>query len=306
MGILQGLSYAAKNVWSGIKFIGRKILEGLKFVGEKIVEVSRAFIGGVQVIVKRITSLVNLDTIISVLVDFGLILLSPVVLLLGLIFISSIILFGRRGGGGGNDNDNDNDSQNDDNLNNQNNDRINQEQNENENENLNNQNHFVINRPAQAPNFDEEVEERSYDHTHTFLNDVNAYIHEPNSIEGYERSNPYTFSIQNDFQQNIRNNINNNDDSDLSDNNNIHSNVMFSQVNFRQNRERSLFYLLFENDINNTENGRRIINRIRNDLRQSLGQNYVVTIIEDEGNGERPIEDIQNINDISTIQMVIN
>ena len=68
----------------------------------------------------------------------------------------------------------------------------------------------------------------------------------------------------------------------------------------------ALYHLLnaegyFTNEINNRDNGIRILNDILNKLKESLGNNYNINIQEDG----RTIDDISNIEDISTIEMAI-
>ena len=160
-----------------------------------------------------------------------------------------------------------------------------------------------------TPNFDEEARNRIVDQTDLFLQDVNSYINDPYSFLS-SRSHLYTFlnGKEKDLNQKDNNNNDNaNNDDDLNINNSIDSNVMVSEVYYRYNEQRSLYYLMLVNDTgeDNLDNGRNIINRIRSNLREKLGDNYRVNIIEAEDE-DREVENIQSINDISTIQITIN
>ena len=157
-------------------------------------------------------------------------------------------------------------------------------------------------------NFNEEARNRNVDQTDLFLRDVNSYINDPYSFLS-SRVYLYTFlnGKEEDLNQKDNNNDNVNNDDDLNINNSIDSNVMVSEVYYRYNEQRSLYYLILVNDVeeDNLDNGRNIINRIRSDLRESLGDNYRVNIIEAEDE-YREVENIQSINDISTIKIAIN
>ena len=174
---------------------------------------------------------------------------------------------------------------------------------------MNNQIHFELNRQAQAPNFDEEARNRNVDQTDLFLRDVKTYINDPYSFLS-SRSQLYTFlnGKEEDLNQKDNNNNDNvNNDDDLNINNSIDSNSMACKVFYEYNEQRSLYYLSLVNyaEEDNLDNGRNIINRIRSNLREYLGDNYRVNIIEAEGE-YREVENIQSINDISTIKIKIN
>ena len=232
--------------------------------------------------VRKIQSIVS--NIHEILLRFKLGLLGALNTFLEFIYITWKMKFGN------NNNDNDNNNAN------------NQRQNVNNHENKNNK--IVVEKNQQPhPNLDEKVDERKYNHKNIFLDNVKSFITDSNLNFSHVISYSYSFTY-NDTEDILNvNDINNNDDnaSELNENNNISSKVMISHVSFKFNEQCSLYYLDFDNKINNKDNGRRILNDILNKLKESLGNNYNINIQEDG----RTIDDISNIEDISTIEMAI-
>ena len=286
---VSGVVYVAKKVWSGIKYIVKKILQGGILRAQQFENLYRTFIGGVEVMVREIKSIVS--NISEILVRFKLGLLGALNTFLKFIYITWKMYFG--------DNNNHNDNNNDNDNNNSNNQR----QNGNNHENKNNKIVVEINQQPHQ-NLDEKVDERKYNHKNIFLDNVKSFITDSNL--NFSPDSYYTYSFTyNDIEDILNvNDINNNDDnaSMLNENNNISSNVMISRVYFRFNEQWSLYYLDFNNEIKNKDNGIRILNDILNKLKESLGNNYNINILEDD----KAIDDISNIDDISTIEMAIN
>ena len=286
---VSGVVYVAKKVWSGIKYIVKKILQGGILRAQQFENLYRTFIGGVEVMVREIKSIVS--NISEILVRFKLGLLGALNTFLKFIYITWKMYFG--------DNNNHNDNNNDNDNNNSNNQR----QNGNNHENKNNKIVVEINQQPHQ-NLDEKVDERKYNHKNIFLDNVKSFITDSNLNFSPDSSYIYSFTYSDTEDILNVNDINNNDDnaSKLNENNNISSNVMISQVSFKFNEHWSLYYLDFTNEINNRDNGIRILNDILNKLKESLGNNYNINIQEDG----RAIDDISNIEDISTIEMAIN
>ena len=263
----------AKKVFNGIKYIGLTIWNGIKNAAEIVIDGIVGFVNGIKTIVRENKLLVEVLIIVGVIIDF--ILFSPETLLLGLMFLSYLILFGIVSNVSNNEDDNDDDE---------------------EDVNDDEENHIQNPRRDNNPNFEQEQRERRLDLSNDFLNNTQSYINDVINNPGYEPeiSTLYTFTLNND---DIIAQIS---DSEL---NNEIQNVLVSTVYYKVSfhNEIKLISLSFLNDIEDIQLGKRILNKIKDQLDRVYHNNVRFVETFDD---PREVE-LEQINDITTIVMVI-
>ena len=280
MGVIAS---AAKKVWSGIKNIAKKIWNGIKTVAKKVVQVVKkvavVIVNGIKKTIQVVAS-IALAAIKVIVSTFALVLFSPLILLLGIIFISSKIIFGR------NNNDNNN------------NDENNNNENDNDDNNNENKESPVSQDPNNIPNFENEPKEKSLNLTNVFLEDTRSFINNVIQIPDLTSSATYTFDLKDDTiivdkkkEEEISNDISNNYEPD----------ILNSNVTYQYNSVQKYIKLSFENEINDIDLGKEIIKKIKNNLDRLF--HNTIKILETEDDSQEV--NIDNISNINTLLMII-
>lgn len=273
----------AKKVWGGIKNIAKKVWNGIKTAAKAVAKVVKKvaviIVNGIKKTIQVVAS-IAIQAIKVVLTTFALILFSPLFLLLGVIFLTGWIIFGR------NRNNNDNNNNNGDEENNDDNDENNQENKYNLNNN-------------DKPNFENEPKKKETNLMKVFLEDVRSFIKEAGKCPDVKQSFTYTFELKDDK---IIAEKKDNQNSETSDE--PKQNILCSNIDYEYNDENKYLKLSFENDINDTELGKEILKKIKSCL-DSLYNNAVrfTEIIEESEFQEIEIDSISNI---ETVSMIIN
>ena len=304
MGIVANF---ANKIYSGIKKVGYLIWNGMKtFIPQVIEEGKKVFVGfvnGIKIIKQGVISLVN--TVIRGFQKLKLFLVET--LSLGLEYLSSKIKFGRTNISGQNENQyielqciqnplSDN--------------------NEEENQHVQNrlsiikENQYIQNPLSDNPDLDEEPKKRGIDLKNVFFEGTESYINEVINNPDYEPTNRhlYHFTLEDDIVVSQRYESESESDSESesesdSELNNSVVNVLCSHVNYEviNNNGIKLISLSFENVIEDIELGKRILNKIKDQLNRKYPNN--VRVVETLDN---QIEvEIEQITDIDTINMVI-
>ena len=291
---MGGVINFAKNVYSGIKNVGYQIWNGIKNVATKVFEIGErvvvGFVNGIKKIIK-VASSILINAIKGVLLIFKLILFSVGILLLGLVYLSSLIIFGLLNlqkkiqdpeKEEPQDNNDQNMADNDGNQNNQN--QNGEEQDQLYQQNLNNN-----------PNFNNEPKEKKTNLKDDFFEAIESYINEVRNnpdLEPHIKRYIYTFK---DDDINERQQAS---DSD-SEINVSEPNVLSSQVKFQV--DDGQISLEFTNSIDDIQLGKTILKQIKHQLDVKYNNN--VRVLETEDDYREVL--IDNIEDIESIKMII-
>ena len=272
----------AKKVWSGIKKIGSWIWNGIKTVVKKVVKAVKTvvgFIGGIAITIIVTAALVASTVITTVLRKFGLAIASAVLLVLGIAFLTSLIIFGRE----------------------------NKEQNEENNEEERTNVDLGNNRKR---DFENKRKKKELDLSDVFLKDVIQMINEniikKELIYQEPKSSRYSFSIEeNDKIKTGK--LDDSDDEDSENENNNNNNkpekAMVSSIQFSTN-EQSKLELIFKNEISDFKLGKDILNKIINDNLINICES--IQINQDLAGGKfKEIKNISSLQDIKIMKIII-
>lgn len=166
----------------------------------------------------------------------------------------------------------------------------------------NRNNNPIINQPVGGnPNFDDQPKKKGLNHLQKFMEHIQSYITDNNIDKDNKPSFLYTFV----FDENKDEIINFEND----ENQNLEENVLVSYIFFERNY--NFVKLKMVNEIQSSDNGKKILKIIQEKLKQFLNDNnnnnYDVKFIEIDQNRNREEEiDINNISDIGTTYMSIS
>ena len=272
---MGGVVSFVKKVWSGIKNIAKKVWNGVKTVVKAVVNVVKnvavIIVNGVKKLVQVVASLV-FEAIKTLLISFVLVLASPLILLLTIIFLSSAIIFGRNS---------------------------NQNQNNGEREGDKEQYQYNLGK-NDKPNFENDPKKKEINLQSVFLENTQNFIKE--YIDDFIKQFTYSFTLKGDSvsvkEIKKKEEEEEDDDSDLKEKPQ-QNNVLISSISYKFNNVSKNVNLSFDNKIPDKNIGRKILKQIKEQLDELYPKK--VSVIEDGKSTE-----IEAVRDIETLLIVIS
>lgn len=269
--VASGIKRVAKAVWNGVKKVVTTVA---KAVVKAVEVVTKIVVNGIVKVVKVVAALVEAAVITAALAVCSLGLLAVGILSLPIIFISSLIKFGRS----------------------QENVRT------NDNEEINDNVIISANIDENKPNFEEQPKKKKLNMKGDFEEDLKSFFDAAKN--GVAKQNDQTYSFTKDDKTNeclsTRRNT-----SDIYEEAATLRNIVVSRIDFDYKDLEHLKYV--ELCIDNTDNSEMIddevCRKVMEDIKEICNQNGKVRIIEIEDDAKEI--DLKDIKNIETIKMTI-